>query len=204
MSNNNPESIITPEKTNPVIEKNMNDWFDSLLRNPEGVVSNYDEGKGTLHSTLEDFKKGPEEILGYFKHFLENNPKGEVKEENFFWNGDKESTYTHSGVYTFELDNGSGGRILKDADFTFVWGKDKDDKWKIIHHHSSLIPSDEQKSALDKLEIPSGIDGSDFVELEDGHTLYVGEMMVDDQTVRFTVEKDASGNEIHRHLSYQV
>ena len=169
------------------------------------VTENYNKKTGTLHSTLQNFKKGPDGISDYFKHFLSNHPTGEIAQEETESNKDN-TIYTHSGVYEFVLDDGNGGRVTVPANFTFVWGKDEDDEnnWKIIHHHSSKLPFDEQEKTLSTLEIPEGVEGSVLNDLGEGKKLYVGEMNVGDDVVRFTIEKDSEGKEIHRHLSYQV
>lgn len=202
-----PETQETVEAIAPV---NIGAWFNSLQAGVDEVVENYNKKTGTLHSTLQNFKKGPEGISDYFKHFLENNPTGLVqeingiKQEKVELNGN--NTYTHSGVYEFVLNDGNGGRITVPANFTFVWGRDEDDEnnWKIIHHHSSKLPSDEQQEkTLSALEIPEGIEGSSLEDLGKDISLYVGEMKVGDDVVRFTIEKDSEGKEIYRHLSYQ-
>ena len=51
-----------------------------------------------------------------------------------------EDSYVHSGLYDFEMGH-VDNREIANARFTYVWKKDKNGKWRILHHHSSLKPS---------------------------------------------------------------
>jgi hypothetical protein len=47
--------------------------------------------------------------------------------------------YAHCGVYRFALMK-EGTREDVDARFTMLWSK-IDGVWKILHHHSSIVPA---------------------------------------------------------------
>ena len=73
----------------------------------------------------------------YFKSLLKEKHKGEIIQEEKQALG--EGCFLHSGIYSFEA-NQDGVKQMKEARFTFVWRKEADGKWKIIHHHSSVRP----------------------------------------------------------------
>jgi hypothetical protein len=84
-----------------------------------------------------DFKKGSEGVVAYFSHFMEKDPVGTILEYEV--QSISEVAFTHSGMYRFEVGPASE-RTLVMARFTFVWSRDQEGNWKIIHHHSSLKP----------------------------------------------------------------
>jgi hypothetical protein len=47
--------------------------------------------------------------------------------------------YLHSGMYNFEVGPGDNRQVVE-ARFSFVWKKDDQGEWKIVHHHSSAKP----------------------------------------------------------------
>ena len=47
--------------------------------------------------------------------------------------------YLHSGMYNFEVGPGDDRQVVE-ARFSFVWKKDDQGEWKIVHHHSSVKP----------------------------------------------------------------
>jgi uncharacterized protein (TIGR02246 family) len=117
---------------------NMTLWLATLkTKNPKEVAALYSEDATFLPTVSGEFKHGEDEAEGYFVHFLAKNPEGEVKDETVQSLGD--NAYIHSGMYNFELD-GSERREIVEARFTYVWKKEADGKWKIIHHHSSVRP----------------------------------------------------------------
>ena len=48
--------------------------------------------------------------------------------------------YLHSGMYNFEVGLGDDRQVVE-ARFSFVWKKDDQGEWKIVHHHSSAKPT---------------------------------------------------------------
>jgi len=113
-------------------------WNDTLQTGDANkVAALYDEKDGILLPTVSPkVRHNREEIADYFEHFLAKNPVGRIDESNIRIFGD---IAINSGLYTFELDNGEGGRVDVGARFTFVYKKDGDN-WMILEHHSSVLP----------------------------------------------------------------
>ena len=122
-----------------IASENFKMWAESLLtKDPKKVAEFYSEGASFLPTVSGEFKHGKLEAEGYFHHFLEKNPEGRIVEETIQELG--ENSYLHSGMYNFNLDDKNGERTTVEARFTFVWQKDVNGEWKIIHHHSSVRP----------------------------------------------------------------
>jgi len=121
-----------------IAKENFSLWAGSLLtKDPKKVAELYSEDCTFLPTVSLEFKKGIPGAEEYFKHFLEKNPEGKIVEEVI--QSISEDNYLHSGMYNFEVDK-DGSRATVEARFTFVWRKEPDGKWKIIHHHSSARP----------------------------------------------------------------
>ena len=83
----------------------------------------------TLSNTVCDT---PEKITTYFNHFLAKGPEGKIDDSHTRHLGD---IAIHSGIYTFTFSDQSSAT----ARFTYVY-QHVDNNWKIIEHHSSLLP----------------------------------------------------------------
>lgn len=124
-----------------IVRRNMVIWLATLkTKNPKEVSGLYSENNTFLPTVSGKFRKGKAEAEDYFVHFLEKNPEGEVVEEETQALG--EDVYVHSGMYKFKID-GPERRQIVSARFTFVWRKESDGMWRIIHHHSSAKPEGE-------------------------------------------------------------
>lgn len=90
-----------------------------------------------------ELKKGKDGAKEYFHHFLEKNPEGKIIEDMIqevsFDESGETISFIHSGLYNFEV-GGPDQREVVAARFTFVYAKNKDGHWEILHHHSSLVP----------------------------------------------------------------
>ena len=75
-------------------------------------------------------------IIDYFEEFLKARPQGRIVESHLRRLGD---LGVHSGVYVFAL-TGPEGRREAHARFTFLYRRDPEG-WRIIEHHSSLMPA---------------------------------------------------------------
>lgn len=75
------------------------------------------------------------EIEDYFEHFLQKKPLGKVDQRNVKLGCNK---ITDAGIYTFQVID-AGKRESVPARYTFVY-ENRDGKWLIAHHHSSLMP----------------------------------------------------------------
>ena len=121
-----------------IAQENFKRWNEALLtKDPKKVAELYAKNNTFLPTLSPDFKKGNDEAEEYFIHFLEKNPKGEIKEEAIQLMG--ENFYLHSGMYDFEVGD-EGAKSIVEARFSFVWEKENNGEWKIIHHHSSIKP----------------------------------------------------------------
>jgi len=117
----------------------FNKWNDMLKTGDAKLVAQKyaEDGQGILLPTVSPrVRHNRAEIEDYFVHFLEKNPVGIITESNIRVYGD---IAINSGLYTFELDDGEGGRVDAKARFTFVYKKEGDD-WMILEHHSSMLP----------------------------------------------------------------
>tara|TARA_B100002019_G_scaffold82175_1_gene70965 strand:+ start:1301 stop:1663 length:363 start_codon:yes stop_codon:yes gene_type:complete len=108
-------------------------WNNALKTlDPDLVTSLYDENAILLPTISNKIRHNHDEIKDYFIHFLTKEPRGEINESNIRIFGDMA---INSGIYTFSFNDGSSVQ----ARFTFVY-KMIEDGWKIIEHHSSMMP----------------------------------------------------------------
>jgi uncharacterized protein (TIGR02246 family) len=107
-------------------------WVEKIRTNdPKQVVSLYHDD-GLLLGTFSDIeRKGHNLILEYFENLLKSNVDVEIVTEH---KHETESLVTNSGLYNFIVD----GKTVN-ARFSFVFIK-IDDNWKILSHHSSVLP----------------------------------------------------------------
>lgn len=122
-----------------IAEQNFTLWNNALgTKKPKKMAEFYADNATFLPTVSGEFKKGKLGAEEYFHHFLEKDPRGKIVEEEIQPLG--ENYYLHSGMYNFEINSPEGGRQIIEARFTFVWQKNKDGKWEILHHHSSMKP----------------------------------------------------------------
>ena len=107
-------------------------WVEKIRTNdPKQVVSLYHDD-GLLLGTFSDIeRKGHNLILEYFENLLKSNVDVEIVTEH---KHETESLVTNSGLYNFIVD----GKTVN-ARFSFVFIK-IEDGWKILSHHSSVLP----------------------------------------------------------------
>ncbi len=133
------------EIINELAQANSKRWQDSLGQDAEAVAKLYGPESTFLPTVSPDFKKGPGEAAGYFTHFLEKNPSCQIITEQVKPLDD--NNYLHYGKYNFEVGPNEARQTIE-AEFSFVWEKNKDGQWEIIHHHSSMKPSEETAKNL--------------------------------------------------------
>ena len=107
-------------------------WISTIKSgDPKLVTSLYRDDAILLGTFSNKERVGHELILGYFKNLLKSPVEVEVVSEHphVF-----ESSAVNSGLYNFITE----GKTI-DARFSFVYSKDNDE-WKIVSHHSSLLP----------------------------------------------------------------
>lgn len=121
-----------------IAQQNFIRWNNALLsKDPKKVSALYSENCTFLPTLSPDFKKGLAGTEDYFAHFLLKNPTGKVISEAV--QEITENTYVHSGMYDFTVGPENKREVVQ-ARFSFIWQQDKNQEWKIIHHHSSLKP----------------------------------------------------------------
>ena len=110
----------------------LENWVDKIRTNdPTQVVHLYHDD-GLLLGTFSDKERiGRNMILEYFENLLKSKVDVEIITQH---KHETESLVTNSGLYNFIVD----GKTVN-ARFSFVFIKINDD-WKILSHHSSILP----------------------------------------------------------------
>jgi len=113
------------------------DQWNAALQtgDPDQVVALYADDGVLLPTLSNDVRHNHAEMRAYFVDFLKKSPRGTINESNIRELGD---VAIHSGIYTFDLTS-DGEESAAKCRFTYVYRK-IDDAWKIIEHHSSLMP----------------------------------------------------------------
>lgn len=116
------------------IESLFERWNSALQSGSAKKVTDlYDKDATFLPTMSAKSCRNPQEIEDYFIQFQANNPKGEINESNIRSLG---NIAINSGIYTFTFK----GNSKVQARYTFVYQWSGQD-WKIIEHHSSLLPN---------------------------------------------------------------
>lgn len=117
-------------------------WNASLASGDPKKVADLYAPDGVLLPTVSNSVRADREgLVDYFTNFLKLKPQGVIdeygiREEAVDANG-VSSVISNSGIYTFTL--GADGSQVQ-CRFTYVYKKIGDD-WKILHHHSSQLPT---------------------------------------------------------------
>ena len=120
--------------TRDVALESINKWLNAVAKqDKEAVLSLYCDD-ATLWPTLSNvLRQTNDEISDYFDLFLQKID-GDVELNQFVYQPLDDNNCLCSGVYTFSLKEGQAR-----ARFTYSLKK-VDSDWKILHHHSSLMP----------------------------------------------------------------
>jgi uncharacterized protein (TIGR02246 family) len=121
-----------------VNEQEVGGWFETWNQalasdDPTKVASLYGDHAlllPTLSAELRDTRQG---ITDYFTSFLARHPSGTITHRQISL-GCNEAV--DAGTYRFVLHD---PEATVDARYTFVYGLE-DGEWRILHHHSSLLP----------------------------------------------------------------
>ena len=121
---------------------NMNNalktWIDLVsIQDMEGVVNLYADDALLLGTFSDEIRIGENKIREYFEYFLSQKPKALIVESNKQVIND--NSFIINGFYDFEVDSTNGDRKTIHARFTFVFEK-QNDAFKILSHHSSVMP----------------------------------------------------------------
>lgn len=110
----------------------LNNWIQKIRTNDPNQVTQLYHEDGLLLGTFSDLERnGHDLILEYFQHLLENEVNVKIITEH---KKEYDSLIVSSGLYNFILKN----KVIK-ARFSFVF-KRLDEGWKILSHHSSVLP----------------------------------------------------------------
>jgi len=123
----------------PLDEQQVEGWFESWNQalatgDPAQVAQLYGHQALLLPTLSSELRETPEAITDYFQSFLARHPSGSVthRQIRLGCNG-----AVDAGTYRFTLHD---PEATVEARFTFVYGLE-DGQWRILHHHSSLLPS---------------------------------------------------------------
>ncbi len=108
-------------------------WANTVKNGePKQVVNLYHENGILLGTFSPKERVGHELILEYFENLLQSPVEVQIVSEHphVF-----ESAAVNSGLYNFITE----GKTIE-ARFSFVYSKKDDNGWKIISHHSSVLP----------------------------------------------------------------
>ena len=130
-----PESIPSAE---PISDEEVKGlftlWNDALATlDPDTVAKRYAKN-AVLLPTVSDLPRTTKDLItSYFVDFLKKKPQGVIIESyvyhGFNWAEDV-------GVYEFTM-GATGDKVVARYSFVYVF---EDDEWKILHHHSSVMP----------------------------------------------------------------
>jgi len=110
----------------------LENWVSKIRTNDSKQVASLYHNDGLLLGTFSDIeRKGHDLIFEYFENLLKSEVNVEIITQH---KHETESLVTNSGFYNFIVE----GKTVN-ARFSFVLIKTNDD-WKILSHHSSVLP----------------------------------------------------------------
>lgn len=133
---NDYEVFVCQPATLKLAEELFAKWNNALQTGDAKKVASLYAQDAVLLPTVSNLARvTPDEIQDYFNHFLEKKPFGVVKQRNIKQGCNK---LTDAGIYDFEI-IADGEKQIVPARYTFVY-EYRDNQWKIVHHHSSMMP----------------------------------------------------------------
>lgn len=112
----------------------FSNWNDAIQTgDPDKVTAMYAEDAVLLPTVSNQVRHNHAEIRDYFVSFLAKSPSGEINEANPRQLTD--DLVSNTGVYTFTF--GDGAQVM--ARYSYLY-KCIGGEWKIIEHHSSMMP----------------------------------------------------------------
>ena len=117
------------------VEGLFESWNQALATDdPSQVAQLYGDHALLLPTLSSELRETPEAITDYFNSFLARHPSGSIthRQIRLGCNG-----AVDAGTYRFTLHD---PEATVEARYTFVYGLE-DGQWRILHHHSSLLPS---------------------------------------------------------------
>lgn len=130
------ETAVCQPMTIKLVEELFNKWNNALQTgDAKKVAALYAEDAVLLPTVSNLPRTSTAEIEDYFVHFLEKKPYGIIKSRNIKKGCNK---LTDAGIYDFEV-IADGRKKIVPARYTFVY-EYRNNEWKIVHHHSSMMP----------------------------------------------------------------
>jgi uncharacterized protein (TIGR02246 family) len=132
-----PESIPSAE---PISDEEVKGlftlWNDALATlDPDTVAKRYAKN-AVLLPTISDLPRTTYALIqSYFVDFLKKEPQGVIV-ESFVYHGFNWAEDV--GVYEFTM-GATGEKVVARYSFVYIF---EDGEWKILHHHSSIMPED--------------------------------------------------------------
>ena len=131
---------VTPiQACSPLNERQVESWFERWNEalasgDPAQVAQLYDRHALLLPTLSAQLGDTPEAITAYFATFLTRHPSGTVTQRQIELGC---NLAVDEGTYRFALHD---PEAQVNARYTFVYGR-REGEWRILHHHSSLVPS---------------------------------------------------------------
>ncbi|MET9501640.1 SgcJ/EcaC family oxidoreductase [Streptomyces sp. NPDC006622] len=136
-------SAAGPEESPKPTRKQIASFFDTwnaALRtgDPDQVADLYAKDAILLPTVSNEVRTDRAGIVDYFEHFLPNKPVG--KKIRTIVNVLDDNSAIDTGVYEFTLtDQDTGEKRVVQARYTYEYEK-RGGTWKIVNHHSSVMP----------------------------------------------------------------
>ncbi|MBT2673856.1 SgcJ/EcaC family oxidoreductase [Streptomyces sp. ISL-14] len=132
-----PEEAAKPTKKQVVAL--FDEWNAALkTQDPQKVADLYWDDAVLLPTLSDQVRADRDSRVDYFEHFLANKPVGKKIATHI--NVLDSNSVLDAGVYEFALtDHDTGRKSTAKARYTYEWEK-RDGEWKIVSHHSSLMP----------------------------------------------------------------
>ena len=112
----------------------FSNWNDAIQTgDPDKVTAMYAGDAVLLPTVSNQVRHNHAEIRDYFVSFLAKSPSGEINEANPRQLTD--DLVSNTGVYTFTF--GDGAQVM--ARYSYLY-KCIGGEWKILEHHSSMMP----------------------------------------------------------------
>ncbi|MGN9755972.1 SgcJ/EcaC family oxidoreductase [Streptomyces sp. SD31] len=117
----------------------FDEWNAALkTQDPQKVADLYWDDAVLLPTLSNQVRADRDSRVDYFEHFLANKPVGKKIATHI--NVLDSNSVLDAGVYEFALtDHDTGKKSIAKARYTYEWEK-RDGEWKIVSHHSSLMP----------------------------------------------------------------
>ena len=130
--NNYPVDLALSMSEIPITSELLQKWVETIKQgDPSQVTLLYDKRALLLGTFSAKERVGHNAISAYFENLLKDPVSVEIVSEHpYSW----DTVAVNSGLYNFVLPDKT-----VEARFSFVYGRNGD-LWKIISHHSSVLP----------------------------------------------------------------